>query len=337
MENRCSNSQPTKVIIDTDPGIDDALALMLALLSPQLEVVGITVTAGNAPVDLGCENAARVLSFLDRMDVPVYRGAEAPLRRSYVNALDTHGRDGLGESFLPLPEGFSVQEEDAVSFLARALRAGDTSVIAIGPLTNLARLIETDEEAFAAIPRLVSMGGCFKSHGNCSPVAEYNYWEDPDAARLVYRTAAERGRKIEMVGLDVTRQIVLTPSLLAWIQRLDPRTGSFVERITKFYFDFHWQWEHLIGCVINDPLAVAYFLEPDLCGGIDAFTDIETGGISLGQSVVDAMGFYRKTPNARVLTRVDVRRFWVLFLSRLLQRDPQELDLIGVLIPTENN
>ncbi|MDD6223189.1 MAG: nucleoside hydrolase, partial [Lachnospiraceae bacterium] len=195
-----------KVIIDCDPGIDDSLAIMLALASPELEVLGITVTAGNAPVDMGAGNAGKVLDFCHRSDIPVYAGAGQPLVKEYINALDTHGADGLGESFLDVPKDFYVQEKPAVEFLAETLGKGGVSVIALGPLTNLAELIKKDSQAFGKIERLVSMGGNFRSHGNCSPVAEYNYWEDPDAAALVFRTLAEQNGRIEMVGLDVTRK-----------------------------------------------------------------------------------------------------------------------------------
>ena len=135
-----------------------------------------------------------------------------------------------------------------------------------------------------------------------------------------------------MVGLDVTRKIVLTPDLLEYMKRLQPEIGSFVQKITKFYFDFHWEWEHLIGCVINDPLAVAYFLDPDICQGFDSYVQIETEGISLGQSVVDSMDFYRKTPNTKVLTEVDVYAFFQLFLSRILGLEPEKLDILQDLI-----
>ena len=176
------------------------------------------------------------------------------------------------------------------------------------------------------------MGGNFRSHGNCSPVAEYNYWADPDAAALVYETAAALGKKIVMVGLDVTRQIVLTPDLLAYMKRLQPETGQFVQAITKFYYDFHWEWEHLIGCVINDPLAVAYFLDRSLCSGFEAYTAVETSGISIGQTVVDSMGFWKKPANALVLIQTDVLGFFRLFLSRILGRREEELDLLEQLI-----
>ena len=176
------------------------------------------------------------------------------------------------------------------------------------------------------------MGGSFKSHGNCSPVAEYNYWCDPDGASLVYETLHQNGQRIHMVGLDVTRKIVLTPDLLEYMCRLNKETGEFVKKITKFYFDFHWEWEHIIGCVINDPLAVAYFINPELCKGFDSYVQIETEGISLGQSVVDSMNFYRKTPNARVLTEVDVYGFFQMFLSRILDQEPEKLDILQDLI-----
>ena len=320
-----------KIIIDCDPGIDDSLAIMLALTSPEIEVLGITIVCGNSPVEMGFENAKKILKQMNRLDVPVYMGEPRPLKRDYVNALDTHGADGLGESFLPEVPGYQ-QEISAVDFLSKALIKEKVSVIALGPMTNLARLIQKAPAAFEQIEELVSMGGSFKSHGNCSPVAEYNYWCDPDAAALVYDTIHQNGKMIHMIGLDVTRKIVLTPTLLEYICRLNKETGEFIRKITKFYFDFHWEWEHIIGCVINDPLAVAYFLDPDICQGFDSYVQIETEGISLGQSVVDSMDFYRKTPNTKVLTEVDVYAFFQLFLSRILGLKPEKLDILQDLI-----
>ena len=324
---------PQKVIIDCDPGIDDSLAIMLALSMPEeIEVVGITVAAGNAPVEMGYGNALKVLKYMGRLDVPVFMGADRPLKRDLVNALDTHGSDGLGESFLPqVPEEeYERQEMNAVQFMQETLQREPVSVIALGPMTNLAMLIEKAPSSFGKIQEIVSMGGTFRSHGNCSPVAEYNYWCDPDAAALVYGEMDRLGRKIHMVGLDVTRRIVLTPDLLDYMKRLDPHTGAFTQKITKFYFDFHWKWEHLIGCVINDPLAVAYFACRDLCKGFESYVQIETKGISLGQSIVDSMNFYRHAPNAIVLTEVDTIRFFELFFTRLLRME-EKPDLLPVL------
>lgn len=324
------------VIIDCDPGIDDSLAIMLALSLEEIHVEGITIVCGNSPVKMGAGNARKVLKQMNRLDVPIYLGAEKPLKREYVSALDTHGADGLGESWLPeVPE--AKQDMNAVEFLSQTIRERTDdktgcSVIALGPMTNLAHLIQTDPEAFSMIEEIVSMGGSFKSHGNCSPVAEYNYWADPDGAALVYETAASQKKKIAMVGLDVTRKIVLTPNLLEYMKRLNPETGQFVQAITKFYFDFHWEWEHLIGCVINDPLAVAWFADPSLCSGFEAYTAVETGGISMGQTVVDSMGFYRKEANALILTHTDAKRFFRMFFSRILGIDEENLDLLDTLV-----
>ncbi|MBR1642744.1 MAG: nucleoside hydrolase [Butyrivibrio sp.] len=307
-----------KIIIDCDPGIDDSLAIMLALNSPEVEVVGITIVAGNSPCELGFKNAKRVLKFLGRLDVPVYVGADRPRVREYVNALDTHGSDGLGESFLPEVPDQMIPDLSAVEFMSQALKGGDVSVIALGPLTNLADLIDRDREVFLSIKRLVSMGGNFRSHGNCSPVAEYNYWEDPDSAKVVFNAMYEAGREIEMVGLDVTRKIVLTYDILDEMKRKNPVVGDFVEKITNFYFKFHWEWEHIRGCVINDPLAVAQFIDQSILSGFSAFTDVETLGISIGQTVVDSMRFYRKESNALIYTKVNEKAFWDLFLPRIL-------------------
>ena len=325
-------STKRKVIIDCDPGIDDSLAIMLALESPELDVIGITIVAGNSPCEMGYQNARKVLKFMNRLDIPVRKGAEKPLVRAFINALDTHGADGLGESFLPDVEDDPASPETAVEFLRRNLEKGDCSIIALGPLTNLAELISTAPEAFAKANDLISMGGNFKSHGNCSPVAEYNYWEDPDAARIVFAEMSKLGKNLRMVGLDVTRKIVLTPTLLNYMERLVPKTGEFVRKITKFYFDFHWEWEHIIGCVINDPLAVAIFLNPELARGITAYTDVVTEGIAIGQTVVDEMEFYRKPANALIYTEVDVPTFWKMFFARLLHKNPEDLPLLDGMV-----
>lgn len=316
-----------KVIIDCDPGIDDSLAIMLALKSPEIEVIGITIVCGNSPVEMGFGNAKKILKQMNRLDVPVYIGESTPLRRDYVNALDTHGEDGLGESFLPEVIGYQ-QQISAVDFLADVLKKEKVSIIELAPMTNLARLIQKDKEAFSCIEEIVSMGGSFKSHGNCSPVAEYNYWCDPDGASLVYETLHQNGQKIHMVGLDVTRKIVLTPDLLEYMCRLNKETGEFVKKITKFYFDFHWEWEHIIGCVINDPLAVAYFIDRNLCQGFASYATVETQGISIGQTLVDTYHFWNKPDNSYILTQTDAYGFMKFFLQRVINAPESEIERI---------
>lgn len=309
-----------KVIIDCDPGIDDALALLLALASPELDVAGITTVSGNVPADMGARNAKKVLRQADREDVPIYIGEMVPLGGTYADAMDTHGSDGLGESFLPDVPG-EFPEKPAVEFLEETLEKEETDILALGPLTNLARLFQKRPELIRRVSRFVSMGGSFRSHGNCSPVAEYNYWCDPEAAKICYELSAEARKKIEMVGLDVTRQIVLTPNLISYMERLDKKTGGFVRKITGFYMDFHWEYEGIIGCVINDPLAAAYLIDPSMCSGFDSFLEVETEGICRGQTVVDSMNFWKKNPNSHVLTETDAKRFMSFFLSRILKKE----------------
>lgn len=319
-----------KIIIDCDPGIDDALALMLLLSSPEVEILGITVVSGNVPAMLGAENVLKVLSWMNRTDIPVFLGEETPLVRPYVDAMDTHGKDGLGESFYP--ELVSPRpKEEAVRFLADTLTAARNasekiSILALGPLTNLARLCTDFPECLSGLDELISMGGSFRSHGNCSPVAEYNYWCDPHAAAIVYDAFASfpqlSEKKIHMVGLDVTRRIVLTPDLLEYMCRLNPEIGNRIRRITRFYLDFHWTQEGIIGCVINDPLAAAYLIDRSLCRGFDAHTKIETEGICLGQSVVDAFDFWKAPVNSHILTDTSPLRFMELFFERVLHVSP---------------
>ena len=233
--------------------------------------------------------------------------------------------DGLGESGYENVPG-SAQEKDAVSYITDTLREKQgVSIIAIGPLTNIAKALQKDPEAFEQLDEFVSMGGSYKSHGNCSPVAEYNYWCDPHAAKYVYENLRT---KIHMVGLDVTRKIVLTPNILEYMQVLNTEKGEFIKNITRFYYDFHWEYERVIGCVINDPLAVAYFLNRELCSGFEAYTTVETEGISIGQSVVDAMNFWKKEENSIVLTEVDEKEFMVMFLHRVFGKSEQEIRTI---------
>ena len=305
-----------KVIIDCDPGIDDTLALMLALGSPELDIVGITVVCGNVPVNKGAENVLKVLSWFDRTDIPVYLGEEKPLVRPYIDAMDTHGMDGLGESGYENVKEVKPKKQ-AVKFLAKTLEkskkeSDKISIIALGPLTNIARLILDNPEVLSGLGEMISMGGCYKSHGNCSPVAEYNYWCDPEAAKIVYDNLF-----VHMVGLDVTRKIVLTPNILEYMCKIDPDLGGVIKRITKFYFDFHWKQEGVIGCVINDPLAVAYFIDRSLCKGFDSYTQIETEGICAGQSVTDTYHFYKQEPNSHVLTETNAIRFMQFFMERV--------------------
>lgn len=312
-----------KVIIDCDPGIDDSLALILALNSPELEIVGITTVSGNVKADQGAKNALKVLKLMNREDIPVYIGEEFPLVRELITAQDTHGEDGLGETNY---EEADVQVNyGGVDFILENARKGDISIIALGPLTNLAIAIEKDEEGFNMINEIVSMGGAFRSHGNCSQVAEFNYWVDPHGVKEVF----DRSKvPFSMVGLDVTREIILTPNIIELIKQIGGNVANFIVDITRFYVDFHWNQERTLGCVINDPLAVAYFIDRTLCEGFTSYLDIVTDGIAVGQTLVDVGNFYRKEHNGRILTKVDSKRFMKMFLERIFPDSKKDIEIV---------
>ena len=316
--------QKRKVIIDCDPGIDDSLAILLAINSPELEVLGLTITSGNVPAQLGAKNALKALQMCQRLDIPVYIGEELPLERELVTAQDTHGEDGVGENF--------YEDVDAkilyggVDFIIDTLKNNkDVSIIALGPLTNIAKALMKDKKAFDNLDEFISMGGAFRIHGNCSPVAEFNYWVDPHGADYVYKNLP---KKIHMVGLDVTRKIVLTPNIIEFINRLDKDMAKYITEITRFYIDFHWEQEGIIGCVINDPLAVAYFIDRSLLRGFDSYVEVVHDGVAVGQSIVDSFNFYKNEPNSHVLTEVDEKAFMKMFLKRIFKGYEKEIDAI---------
>ncbi|ABG86541.1 TPA: nucleoside hydrolase [Clostridium perfringens] len=314
-----------KVIIDCDPGIDDALAIILALKSKEIEVVGITTVSGNVESVQGAKNALKALKLLGRLDIPVYLGESKPVKRELVTAQDTHGEDGLGETFLEEVSSEYIRE-NGVDFILNTLKNQENvSIIALGPLTNLYRAIEKDSETFHRVKEIVSMGGAYKSHGNCSPVAEFNYWVDPHGAREFLK---KFNGEFTMVGLDVTRKIVLTPNLREMIHQFNDEIGNFIYDITRFYVDFHWEQERTLGCVINDPLAVEFFINRDICEGFKAYVDIACEDISMGQSVVDVADFYKRRKNVFVLDKVNSKKFMVSFLNKIFPSYKEDIENI---------
>ena len=311
-----------KVIVDCDPGIDDALAIILALKSKEIEVIGITTVSGNVESVQGVKNALKVLKLLGRLDIPVYLGESKPIKRELVTAQDTHGEDGLGETFLEEVSSEYIRE-NGVDFILNTLKNHENvSIIALGPLTNLCRAIEKDSETFHRVKEIVSMGGAYKSHGNCSPVAEFNYWVDPHGAREFLK---KFNGEFTMVGLDVTREIVLTPNLREMIHQFKDEIGDFIYDITRFYVDFHWEQERTLGCVINDPLAVEYFINRELCEGFKAYVDIACEDISMGKSVVDVADFYKRRKNVFVLDKVNSKEFMVSFLNKIFPSHKEDI------------
>ncbi|WP_220739920.1 nucleoside hydrolase [Leuconostoc miyukkimchii] len=316
--------QKHKVIIDADPGIDDSLAILVALNSPELDVIGISIVEGNVPTSIGVQNALKVLREARRLDIPVFSGATVPLKHAYTSAQDTHGMDGLGDSNIPAVTEVRASTMDAQAGYADLLsHHSDVWFLALGPLTNVAQFIQQQPIKWQHISRLVVMGGAYKSHGNTSPVAEYNFWVDPDAADFVFKNSPI---EIELVPLDVTRQILLTPNILQLMQYIDSPKTDFVNKIIQFYFQFHWDQEHVLGAVINDPLVIVYVLHPEIARHIHKYVAIATSGVALGQSIVDIADFWQKPANTKILQDIDAKQAMVYIVSGLLGCEADLID-----------
>lgn len=315
-----------KVIIDCDTGIDDSLALMLALSSKEIDVLGITVVSGNIELHAATENTFQVLKLMGRTDIPVYKGESVPLERDYHDAADTHGSDGLGETFYP-KTGLTAKKGHAVDFILETIEKypGEITLVALGPLTNIAKAIRRDKNTMSKVHEFIFMGGAAEFHGNCSPVAEYNFWVDPEAADEVMRSGFAKGT---MVGLDVTHQIILTPNLREVINQLGGREGKFIHDVTRFYVDFHWKQERTLGCVINDPLVIAMLIDENLVKCYEAFIEVETEGIAAAQTVCDRGGvFHGGKTNINVAYKVDPRRFFEIFLKQIFPQAIEDIEM----------
>jgi purine nucleosidase/pyrimidine-specific ribonucleoside hydrolase len=312
-----------RLLIDTDPGIDDALALLLAL-GTGATVEAITTVAGNVPVERATENVFRVLDAATPRSRPrVAQGAPAPLKRPLTTAGHVHGEDGLGDlGQFREPDGRprypsparSLEMRDAADvILEAAARVGrDLAIVALAPLTNLALALERDAAALRRAGRVVVMGGAVGVPGNVTPAAEFNFYVDPEAAAAVLGA----GLPIELVPLDVTRQVVLEPGALEARLRQSPgRLARFLADFTAYAFE---RWE---GVVLHDPLAVGVALDPSLVGFEALHVAVECeGSLTRGLTLADRRPITparKAAPNCRVATSVEAARFLAFFLERL--------------------
>ena len=311
-----------KLIIDTDPGIDDALALLLALAAKdELDVTAITTVNGNVGVDQVTENVFRILDVAGRSDIPVYKGNGKPLMRENDNCEEFHGDDGLGNlGFKKVPG--TVKEESAVDFLIRKVREekGEITLVPIGPLTNIAQAVQKDPEFARNVKEVVIMGGA-EHGGNMSPCAEFNFWTDPEAAKIVFQAGFER---VTMVGLDATSYVFLSPTLRELLYLINTPVSRFIHKITRVYADGHWEIEKKLGCELCDVLTIAYLLDRNVVEKVDAFVDVETSGLCDGMSVVYRTKYYPdKKKNCEVAVKADTKRFFEIFFGYLF---PEYMD-----------
>ena len=301
----------TPILIDCDPGHDDAMALLLALASPELELLGVSTVHGNQTLDKTTANAVRVLEFAGRADIPVAAGAERPLCREPRVAAHVHGETGLDGPDLPPPAGAPV-EQHAVDFLAERLRAAGRPVTLIptGPLTNVALLLARHPDV--EIDRIVLMGGAI-AEGNVTPAAEFNIWVDPEAAARVFAS----GIDVTMVGLDVTHRALMTPEHAERL-RAAGRVGTMVAELWAFYHRFHARVYDFPGTPVHDALAVAHVIGDGLLTTRRRNVEVDCASeLCRGRTVVDLWRISGREPNAGVAVEVEAGAFLDLLVERI--------------------
>ncbi|MCT4544937.1 MAG: nucleoside hydrolase [Vallitalea sp.] len=300
-----------KVIIDADCGIDDALALIFAIKA-NIDIVGITSVSGNVNSIESARNIKAILKLLD-VDIPVYTSEITNIDGEMIDAKDTHGEDGLGETYFGQGHDY-VSKMKAEDYILDTLeKYEDIDIIALGPLTNLARAYIKDSDTFNKCKNIISMGGTYKAYGNMTPVTEFNYYHDPKAVACMIEAKVP----LTMVTLDVTRKIFLTPDMTLEF-RDKHKIGKFIYDITKFYMDFHRKAENFNGCIINDILNIAYYLNPSVCSGIFAPIEVVKEGVTRGQILVDNLEmFYKENKKCLVLNKVEANMVMDMFLDTL--------------------
>ncbi len=305
-----------RIIIDTDPGQDDAVAILLALASPEIELLGITCVAGNVGLPLTAANARRVCELAGRTDIPVFAGHDAPLRRKLVTAEHVHGKTGLDGVDLPAPS-MPLQDRHAVGFLIETLRrepAGSVTLVPIGPLTNIASALARAPDIAARIGRIVLMGGAYFEVGNITPAAEFNIYVDPEAAQAVFAC----GAPITVVPLDVTHKALVTAPRNAAFRALGNRAGATVAAWTDFFERYDREKYGSPGAPLHDPCTIAWLLRPELFSGREINVEIETTGqYTTGMTVADWWRVSGRPANALFLRDLDAEGFFSLLTERL--------------------
>lgn len=304
-----------KVIFDTDPGIDDALALLLLAASPEVNLRAITVTHGNTSQEKCLRNALQLVELAGITNVPVIPGASEPLVKELSVAEETHGDGGLGYAVLP------PSKTKSSSALAHDLiidevekNPNEITLLCVGPMTNIALALLKKPSIAGKVKRVIAMGGAIHYPGNATPQSEYNVFCDPEAFDIVLRA----GIDFTLVPLDVTYKCIFTTAHLARINQARDEIKKFITDSTRFYMEFHASHQDIHGCAINDPLAAALLIKPSLVTNRDYFLSIELQSVSSkAKTIADHYGALKQTPNAKVAMEVDVESFMDLFITRM--------------------
>ena len=305
-----------KIIIDTDPGQDDAGAIMLAAASPELEILALTAVAGNVPLELTRRNARLILDICGRSDIPVYAGAEKPLERDLVTAEKVHGKTGIDgidiyEPPVPLADGH------AVDFIIKAIRDNEEGAITLcplGPLTNIAMALQKAPDIAERVGEIVLMGGGFFEGGNITPTAEFNIYVDPEAAEIVFAS----GIKITMMPLDVTHKVLTRKDRIDRLRADGGKPAGIMADMLEYFERFDEQKYGTDGGPLHDPTVIAYLLKPELFSGRECNVEIETKSeLTLGMTVIDWWRVTNRKKNVLVIKDVDDDGFFDLFIERL--------------------
>ncbi|TKT82644.1 nucleoside hydrolase [Aquamicrobium sp. LC103] len=309
-------AEARKIIIDTDPGQDDAVAILLALASPELEVIGITAVAGNVPLSLTSKNARKICELAGRPGTKVFAGADRPLMRQLVTAEEVHGQTGLNGPDLPEPT-MPLQAQHAVDFIVETLmreESGAVTLCPLGPLTNVALALVREPRIAPRIREIVLMGGGYFEQGNVTPSAEFNIYVDPHAADIVFRS----GVPIVMMPLDVTHKALTTAARVAAFRALGTGVGEATARMLEFFERFDEEKYGTDGGPLHDPCVIAWLLRPDLFKGRHCNVAVETASeLTMGATIVDWWGVTQRPRNAHVMRDIDHEGFFALLVERL--------------------
>ncbi|WP_299605754.1 nucleoside hydrolase [uncultured Tateyamaria sp.] len=308
---------PRKIIIDTDPGQDDAVAILLALASPEdVDVLGITAVAGNVPLELTAKNARIVCELAGKTDVPVFAGCDRPLGRDLVTAEHVHGKTGLDGPSLSDPQ-MPLQEQHAVDFIIETVRAHDTGTITLcplGPLTNVATAFQRAPDIVEKVQQIVLMGGAYFEVGNITPTAEFNIYVDPEAADIVFKSDVD----IVVMPLDVTHKALVTKPRNDAFRALGTPVGVAVAEMTDFFERFDKEKYGSAGAPLHDPCVTAYLIRPDLFTGRHVNVEVETSSdLTMGMTVADWWRVTGRPANAMFMGDVDADGFFGLLTERL--------------------
>lgn len=308
---------PRSIIIDTDPGQDDAVAILAALASPEeLEVLGIVGVAGNVSLNLSVLNALKIVELSGRTDVRVYAGSDKPMKRQLVTAEYVHGKTGLDGPTLPDPK-LKVEQAHGVSFIIDMMRNNveqTVTICALGPLTNIASAFRRAPDIIPMVKEIVLMGGGYFEQGNTTPAAEFNIYVDPEAADIVFRS----GVPITQVPLDLSHQMLTTDARIAKFRNLGNRAGAATAELLEFFERFDEQKYGTEGGPLHDPCVIAWLLKPELFQGRQINVSIETTSeLTMGATVADYWGITNKPKNVHFLRSGDAEGYYDLLVERI--------------------